>query len=151
ICCSSVYGIIFLATSSFPVVFTSVGFPYWGRTSELCTSNDKKSRGWDRFRSALPLTGLWFGMVCGGIVNVFIGQPFYRRQLRKAAYEAIDGPNAAPEARLLPMMIGSIAFPIGLFLFGWTSSINFHWIIPCLGIFLLGFGYFTIYQAVFNY
>jgi len=90
-------------------------------------------------------------MVCGGIVNVFIGQPFYRRQLRKAAYEAIDGPNAAPEARLLPMMIGSIAFPIGLFLFGWTSSINFHWIIPCLGIFLLGFGYFTIYQAVFNY
>ena len=33
-----------------------------------------------------------------------------------------------PEARMPPMMVGGILFAAGLFIFGWTSSKNIHWI-----------------------
>jgi MFS family permease len=62
-----------------------------------------------------------------------------------------NGNKAVPEARLPPMMIGAVFFSAGLFIFGWTSSVNIFWFAPCIGLFCMGFGFFTIFQAALNY
>jgi len=49
------------------------------------------------------------------------------------------------------MMIGSIFFAAGLFIFGWTSPSHIFWLAPCLGLVFMGFGFFTIFQAALNY
>ncbi|KKK25308.1 MFS multidrug transporter [Aspergillus ochraceoroseus] len=56
-----------------------------------------------------------------------------------------------PEARLPPMMLGSIFFAGGLFLFGWTGQRQIHWIASLVGAVLTGLGFFTIFQAALNY
>jgi hypothetical protein len=48
-------------------------------------------------------------------------------------------------------MIGSILFAAGLFIFGWTSSKDIFWFAPTVGLFFMGFGFFTIFQAALNY
>jgi len=64
-------------------------------------------------------------MVIGVILAVAInlwGQSYYRKRL------IANGNKVVPEARLLPMMIGSIFFAAGLFIMGWTSSASVQWI-----------------------
>lgn len=62
-----------------------------------------------------------------------------------------NGNRAVPEARLPPMMFGSVIFAGGLFIFAWTSSPTIHWIAPIIGCALTGLGFFTIFQAGINY
>jgi hypothetical protein len=59
--------------------------------------------------------------------------------------------KAVPEARLPPMMVGSVFFAGGLFIFGWTSPKHVFWLAPCIGLVCMGFGFFTIFQAALNY
>jgi hypothetical protein len=49
------------------------------------------------------------------------------------------------------MMVGSVFFAAGLFLFGWTSDPSISWVAPCAGLVFMGFGFFTIFQAALNY
>jgi hypothetical protein len=62
-----------------------------------------------------------------------------------------NGSRAVPEARLPPMMVGSLFFAAGLFIFGWTSGKDIFWLAPCIGLFCMGFGFVTIFQAALNY
>lgn len=49
------------------------------------------------------------------------------------------------------MMVGSVFFSGGLFIFGWTSPKSIHWIAPIIGLVCMGFGFSTIFQAALNY
>ena len=49
------------------------------------------------------------------------------------------------------MMLGSVVNVVGLFIFAWTSSPHIHWIGPCVGATLMGFGFFSIFQGSVNY
>jgi MFS transporter, DHA1 family, multidrug resistance protein len=49
------------------------------------------------------------------------------------------------------MMLGSIFFAGGLFLFGWTAKPNVFWFVPVIGLYFTGLGFFTIFQAAINY
>jgi hypothetical protein len=49
------------------------------------------------------------------------------------------------------MMLGSLFFAAGLFMFGWTSPSHIFWLAPCIGLVCMGFGFFTIFQAALNY
>ncbi|KAF2741784.1 putative MFS multidrug transporter [Sporormia fimetaria CBS 119925] len=53
--------------------------------------------------------------------------------------------------RLYFSCIESLCLPLGLFLFGWTSADDIHWIVPALGISIATVGIFSIYLSVFNY
>ncbi|KAK7184274.1 major facilitator superfamily transporter [Paraphaeosphaeria sporulosa] len=57
----------------------------------------------------------------------------------------------APERRLIPALIVTWFVPAGLFLFGWTSNANIHWIVSCVGIALTTIGIFLIIQCIFLY
>jgi hypothetical protein len=60
-----------------------------------------------------------------------------------------NGNKPIPEARLPPMMAGSVVFAAGLFTFAWTSSASVFWLAPVIGTVLMGFGFFTIFQVFY--
>jgi MFS family permease len=78
---------------------------------------------------------------------IFAGICIYQEDIAKK-YNKL--PNS-PEARLYFACYESALLPIGLFMFGWTSSPSVHWIVPSIAIGLATMGIFSIYLAVFNY
>ncbi|KZS99663.1 MFS general substrate transporter [Laetiporus sulphureus 93-53] len=56
-----------------------------------------------------------------------------------------------PEARLYAPMAAAILFPIGMFIFAWSTYTQVYWIAPAIGIVLIMWALFIIYLAVFTY
>jgi len=56
--------------------------------------------------------------------------------------------SASHEYCLRPALLASVLPPIGLFLFGWTSDGNIHWIVSVLGITIYAAGTFVILQCL---
>lgn len=102
-------------------------------------------RGWRPLVASLPFACIFIGAILGCGANV------YNQTLYNKAYHAA-GDRAVPEKRLPPMMLGSLLFSGGQFLTGWTGGRNdTHWIVPVIGLVMLGTGFFTIFQAALNY
>lgn len=118
---SFVYGILYATLAAFPVEF-------------------QQERGWNALVGSLPFMALLLGIVIGACVNTF-NQKFYVKKFHAA------GNHPVPEARLPPMMLGSVAFCAGLFIFAWTSDADIFWLAPCIGAALIGLGFFCIFQA----
>lgn len=119
------YGILYMQLGAIPIIF-----------GEL--------RGWGHLVSTLPFTCILLGAILGCGANI------YNQLLYNKAYHAA-GDRAVPEKRLPPMMVGSVLFSASLFLIGWTARPDIHWIVPCIGLVMLGTGFFTIFQAALNY
>ena len=122
---SFVYGMLYANLGAFPTVF-------------------EEMRGWNQVVGALPFLSLLLGVLSAGVINIF-NQKYYTAKLR-----ANNG-LPVPEARLPPMMIGSIAFTAGMFIFAWTAGPGVYWFPSQVGCFLIGIGFFTIFQAALNY
>ncbi|KAK4541817.1 hypothetical protein LTR36_007349 [Oleoguttula mirabilis] len=122
---SFVYGILYASLAAFPIEFEEV-------------------RGWSRLVGSLPFLAMLFGIVLGAGANLF-NQKFYLKRWKANHCRPV------PEARLPPMMFGSVVFVAGLFILAWTSDKSIPWIAPCIGIALMGLGFFTIFQAALNY
>lgn len=57
-----------------------------------------------------------------------------------------------PEQRLFAVLFLGLVLPLGIALFGYTvSNGQFHWIVPCLGLTLIGAGFFVIFQGCLNF
>lgn len=122
---SFVYGILYLSLASFPIEFQEL-------------------RGWNALIGSLPFLALLVGFLLGALVNI-INQRFYAKKFRA------NNNRPVPEARLPPMMIGSVFFAAGLFILGWTSGSNIFWFGSICGAVSTGLGFFTIFQAALNY
>ena len=91
-----IYGILYLFLEAYPIVFAQY-------------------RGINMAVATLPYIGLIIGVLIGcGIVIFF--EPRYNRKLKE------NNNIPVPEQRLLPMMVGAVIFPIGLFWFAWTGN-----------------------------
>lgn len=91
--------------------------------------------------------------IAGGVGTLFglfyVGY-FSDRTLKK---RAAAGKTITPEDRL-PLIItipGSLAFPIGLFFYGWSAEKHAHWIIPQIGTAITGFGSILIFIGIQTY
>ncbi len=100
---SFTYGILYATLGAYPVEFEEV-------------------RGWSPVVGSLAFLGTLIGVFIGSAVNL-LNQRFYVKKLR-----ANNG-KPVPEARLPPMMFGSICFAGGLFIFG-TKPMGVT--LPCL-------------------
>ncbi|KAH6615792.1 major facilitator superfamily domain-containing protein [Chaetomium sp. MPI-SDFR-AT-0129] len=60
-------------------------------------------------------------------------------------------PVTSPESRLYFTCLTSTFLPIGLFIFGFTSRPDTHWIAPAIGMVFATMGILSVYLAVFNY
>ncbi|EGZ69589.1 MFS general substrate transporter [Neurospora tetrasperma FGSC 2509] len=119
------YGILYMQLGAIPIIFGEV-------------------RGWTQLVATLPLLCIFIGAMIGCGANVY-NQFIYNKAYRAA------GDRAVPERRLPPMMVGSVIFSGGQFMLGWTAPKDIHWIVPCIGLVLMGSGFFMIFQAALNY
>lgn len=120
------YGILYLLLASFPIIF-------------------QEQRGWNQVVGATPFLAELVGIFFGAAINL-LNQRFYLSRLK-----ANNG-RPVPEARLPPMMLGSIFFAAGQFMLGWTgANRDIPWIAPCIAAACMGFGFFTIFQGAINY
>jgi hypothetical protein len=122
---SFVYGILYANLGAFPVVY-------------------QEGRGWDGVVGALPFISVFIGVLLATAANI-ANQGYFSRSL------AENDEHPVPEARLPPMMAGSVVFAAGLFIFAWTSSPYIHWMWSQIGAAFVGFGFFTIIQPGINY
>jgi len=119
------YGILYMQLGAIPIIFGEI-------------------RGWKPLPAVLPFLSILIGTFIGCAANV------YNQTIYNKAYHAA-GNRAVPEKRLPPMMLGSVLFSGGQFLTGWTAHAPTHWIVPCIGLVMLGSGFFMIFQAALNY
>ncbi|KAM7219677.1 Major facilitator superfamily domain containing protein [Rhypophila decipiens] len=119
------YGILYMQLGSVPIIFMEV-------------------RGWKPFIATLPFLSILLGAIIGCGINIY-NQMAYNKYFHAA------GNRPVPEKRLPAMMVGSVFFASGLFVTGWTADPEIHWIVPCIGLVMLGTGFFTILQAALNY
>ncbi|KAJ9094562.1 hypothetical protein QFC20_006877 [Naganishia adeliensis] len=120
---SFIYSLLYLLFFAFPIAFEEV-------------------RGWNE-----GMTGTAFIAVMLGILFAFIALQ-YQEVLYKRA--TVDAPR--PEARLYPMMLGSLILPIALFIFAFTGGYSWvHWIGPCVGGCLFGLAMLLVYVSANSY
>ncbi|KAG9887286.1 putative multidrug transporter, partial [Aureobasidium melanogenum] len=103
--------------------------------------------GFSVFQTSLIQLSLSAGATIATIVNPIQDQLY----LRSAGRNKESPGKPIPEARLYFSIPGSLIFTAGLFVYGWTSYTFVPWIAPAIGIAMVGFGIYSIYQAVVNY
>ncbi|KAJ4366651.1 hypothetical protein N0V95_000152 [Ascochyta clinopodiicola] len=87
-----------------------------------------------------------FAAMCVGALIASV-LSIYQEKLARKHGKLIN----TPEGRLYFACVESACMPIGLFMFGWTSGPNIHWIVPTIAVAIATIGIFTIYLSVFNY
>ncbi|KAG6004796.1 hypothetical protein E4U21_000752 [Claviceps maximensis] len=123
---SFIYGILYLFLTAYPLVFVGV-------------------HGFSLGKSGLTFFGMVLGQLLAGVA-VIVQQPWYNRKL--VGNHGIP----VPEWRLPSMMVGGIAFAIGIFWFGWTGyTADIHWIVPAISGIFTGFGLMSIFLQALNY
>ncbi|TVY31977.1 Efflux pump [Lachnellula occidentalis] len=110
-----VYGILYLLLTTLTQVFT-------------------ETYGFSRGISGLSYLGLGIGMIIG-LVGFSLTSD--KRMQRLAAG---NGGVMKPEYRFPPMIPASFLIPAGLFIYGWTAEYAIHWIVPIMGMGLVGLG-----------
>lgn len=124
-----IYGTLYMMFAAFPIVY-------------------QQQRHWSEGIGGLAFLGVAFGMM-GAVVYTI---PDNKRYLKAEAAAIAKGETgAAPEARLPPAMIGSIAIPIGLFIFAWTNYPSIHWIVSIIFTAPFGFGMVLVFLSIMNY
>ncbi|KAF2761926.1 major facilitator superfamily [Pseudovirgaria hyperparasitica] len=121
-----IYGLLYLFLTAYPLVFQGV-------------------HGFNLGVGGLPFFGMITGQLLAGLF-IILRQPGYQKKL------AANGGMPIPEWRLPEVIIGGVAFSIGLFWFGWTGyRADIHWIVPTLSGLLTGFGLLCIFLQALNY
>lgn len=121
-----IYGLLYLFLTAYPLVFQGVHHMNLGV-------------------GGLPFFGMITGQLLAGLF-IFIRQPAYQKKL------AANNNISVPEWRLPEIIIGGVAFAIGIFWFGWTGyKESIHWIVPTLSGILIGFGLLSIFLQALNY
>ena len=121
-----VYSILYLFLVCYPMAFSSI-------------------RGWSPAIASLPYLGMVMGMLLGGALVISF-QPWTNRRAAAA------GGRIRPEDRLVPCIIGSVFFPVGILWFAWAGAdVRVHWIVPALAGIPLGLGVITVSLTCLNY
>ncbi|KAI5457320.1 major facilitator superfamily [Mariannaea sp. PMI_226] len=123
---SFIYGLLYLFLTAYSLVFVGV-------------------HGFTPGVAGLTFFGMILGELIAGLA-VILQQPWYLRKL--AANNGIP----VPEWRLPSIMVGGIAFAIGIFWFGWTGyHKDILWVAPTLSGLFTGFGLMSIFLQCLNY
>ncbi|KAK0612422.1 major facilitator superfamily domain-containing protein [Bombardia bombarda] len=119
---SFVYGFLYLCFVAFPISF-------------------QQERGWNLGVGALPFIAVTVGVFFGVAVII------WHTKTRMVRIMAEKG-EVSPEERMIPMMLGSVSMPIGMFWFAWTSNPNISWVPQVISGSFIGFGILLIFLQV---
>ncbi|OQD61197.1 hypothetical protein PENPOL_c018G06825 [Penicillium polonicum] len=119
-----IYGFLYLCFEAFPIAF-------------------EEHRGWDIGIGSLPFLSITVGVLIGVVIIIVHTMTRMRRKLETV--------GDAPEERLVPMMIGSIMMPAGIFWFAWTSNTSLPWAPQVVSGVFIGCGILLIFLQGMNY
>ena len=109
----------------------SDGVLYW--LLETGSISFHERRHWPLKLSGLPFLAIILGVCIACASSLVFTRIRFRGIVRKYG-------RLCPEERLLPMVAGSIALPVGIFLFSWTASPDISPIPGIVAGVFLGFG-----------
>ncbi|KAF3092304.1 hypothetical protein TWF102_005459 [Orbilia oligospora] len=81
---------------------------------------------------------LWIGVLLASIMCALFERYVY--QPRRETRIAKGLPPIQPEEKLYAALVGSVLFPVGLFIWAWTARSDINVIIPLIGCVLFGWG-----------
>ena len=79
-----------------------------------------------------------------GIITSGVFLDWYHRRATRVG-------KSGPELRVPPMIVGSIAAPLGLLALGWTAQYRVQWMAPILSTFLVGAGFTAVTLSSWSY
>lgn len=121
------YGILYLALSTFPILFTQ------------------------NYGESVGIAGLNYISLGLGF---FIGAPVCGKSSDKIYqyFKAKDPKRVGKPEYRMPLVIAfSFLTPIGLLIYGWGAQVHAHWIVPNIGSFIFGMGTIAAFQCVTTY
>ncbi|KAH8906349.1 MFS general substrate transporter [Coniochaeta sp. PMI_546] len=137
------WGVLYLTFGSVPLVFA-------------------RQHGWDIEKAGRIFAAIIIGGILGTAVGIWQEHVLHHPRWQPTADNDADKsrfwsllrrrfPVSVPEARLYCTCVTAILLPAGLFIFGFTSKRDIHWIAPAIGICLATMGIYSVYLATFNY
>ena len=123
------YGIVFISTQSVTQVYAT-------------------NFGWKDYQTGLVQSSIVIGEFAGFLTCLIQNKIFSRAATARARQ-----PNSSlPEVRLyLSIPASFLGLAGGLFWYGWTSYSYLPWILPSIGLGLIGFGTMVVMQAIMMY
>ncbi|GME39341.1 MFS multidrug transporter [Neofusicoccum parvum] len=121
-----VYGMVYLMFTAYPIAFREV-------------------RHWTLGISGLAYLGMSVGVLLGAAVVIIHTRTRFFAKVQR------NNGTVIPENRLSLMLVGGCLFPIGLFIFGWTSNPDIHWAGQIIGSVPAAMGMYMIFVQCFNY
>ncbi|CAO2652734.1 Nn.00g021450.m01.CDS01 [Neocucurbitaria sp. VM-36] len=106
-----------------------------------------ESYGFNTFQTGLVQLAITVGAAIGTFINPLQDWLY----LRTASKNTERPGKPIPEGRLYTSIPGSLLFTGGLFMYGWSSRPDVHWIVPAIGVCIVGIGIYSIYMGVVNY
>lgn len=98
--------------------------------------------------SGLVFLAIVVGCFLGAFAMLLCDRLFYHPKRVRYLRHSKQVP---PELRLYPSLMGSLALPIGLFWFAWTSRANISWICPAFGTLIFAWGNICIFISSTQY
>ncbi|KAJ5917243.1 MFS multidrug transporter [Penicillium verhagenii] len=119
-----IYAFLYLCFEAYPIAF-------------------QRLRGWNNGVGALPFLGLLGGVLVGCAITIWFSLTRFKHIMEHMGH-------VEPEERLLPMMVGGILLPTGMFWFAWTSNPGILWVPEVLSGIFLGSGVLLIFIQVIS-
>jgi multidrug resistance protein len=115
-----ILGVLYLFFGAFAIVF-------------------RHNHGFTLSQVGMSFLGIMVGMIVG-ILTDPLWRKNYIRLVKNGEREGGELGSTEPEYRLPPAILGGVLVPFGIFLFGWTTYSDVHWIVPIIGSVLFGIG-----------
>lgn len=101
----------------------------------------------DRYEHSIGISTLhYLAMLLGFIVSVTLSG-----KLMDRLYNHLTTERTFPEARIPYLAASGTALPAGLLLYGWTAEYQIFWLVPDIGLFLVGLGFLAPLAAIQHY
>lgn len=125
------YGLVFVSSQSVTQVYTTLF-------------------SWPEWKTGTVQAAIAVGEIVGFLVCLLQNHLFAQQVAKDVGVPALD--SKSPEARLyLSVPGGFIGLTGGLFWYGWTAYPQLNWILPAIGLFLVGIGSMVVMQAIMVY
>ncbi|KAI1835803.1 hypothetical protein DTO006G1_2007 [Penicillium roqueforti] len=105
----------------------------------------EEKKGWSEGVAGLPYIALCIGTTLGFMMH------FLQIHKYNTVHKDKTDEEMRPEARLYGVMFGAVALPIGLFIYSFTQYAYVHWIGPMIGLGLITFGIFFIFESCYSF
>ncbi|KAI1169672.1 major facilitator superfamily domain-containing protein [Nemania sp. FL0916] len=122
-----IFGVLFNFFGSFFYIFQSV-------------------YGFTLVQSGLVFLAIAVGCIFGALVIGLSDKLYYQRHVRRFPPHQVP-----PEYRLLPAMIGSVALPVGIFIFAWTTRPSISPAVPIFAIVIFALGNINLFVSALQY